>query len=52
MSSSQSMYTLYDSKADFYSAPFFAPNQQVAILDFHKLIFVYDRDPDMVVYID
>jgi hypothetical protein len=29
-----------DSKADFYSAPFFAPNQQVAIRDFHKLIHV------------
>jgi hypothetical protein len=40
MSSSQVMYTLYDSKAEFYSAPFFAPNEQVAIRDFHKLIFV------------
>jgi hypothetical protein len=27
-------------KADFYSAPFFAPNDQVAIRDFHKLVYV------------
>jgi hypothetical protein len=34
------MYTLYDSKAEFYSAPFFAPNETVATRDFHKLIHV------------
>jgi hypothetical protein len=34
------MYTLYDSKAEFYSAPFFSPNEQVATRDFHKLIYV------------
>jgi hypothetical protein len=35
--SSSIMYTLYDSKAEFYSAPFFAPNETVATRDFHKL---------------
>jgi hypothetical protein len=40
MSLSQVMYTLYDSKAEFYSAPFFAPNETVATRDFHKLIHV------------
>jgi hypothetical protein len=38
--SSSIMYTLYDSKAEFYSAPFFAPNETVATRDFHKLIHV------------
>jgi hypothetical protein len=38
--SSSIMHTLYDSKAEFYSAPFFAPNETVATRDFHKLIHV------------
>jgi hypothetical protein len=37
-STSKGVYTIYDSKAKFYSTPFYSPNDDTAIREFVRIV--------------